>query len=85
MTLSPEVLLSDKFAEFSGKVTALHEKKKEMIAEFKKLYEQHKADVKAIDDEAQNLQNDFSQWAADQNKVPGPQNPPKGPKPKEVG
>ncbi len=85
MTFTPEILLSDKFAEFSGKVTALHEKKKDMIAEFKRLYEQHKADVKAIDEEATNLQTDFNQWVADQAKVPGPQNPPKGPKPKEVG
>jgi hypothetical protein len=81
-TLAPEVLLSDKFAEFSGKVTALHEKKKEMIAEFKKLYEQHKADVNAIDEEATGLHAEFNQWVTDQGKVP---NPPKGPKPKEVG
>lgn len=64
MTLPPEVLLSDEFATFSGKVTALHEKKKEATTEFKKLYEKHKADMKALDDEASGLQNDFNQWAS---------------------
>ncbi len=68
MTLTPEILLSDQFADFSGKVTALHEKKKELAAEFKKLYEEHKMQVKAIDDEAANLQNMFNEWAANQKK-----------------
>ena len=52
-------LLSDDFAEFSGKITALHEKRKEMVSEFKKLYEKHKADIAAIDTEAEKMQNDF--------------------------
>lgn len=68
MTLTPEILLSDQFADFSGKVTALHEKKKELVAEFKKVYEEHKAQVKIIDDEASNLQDMFSEWAANQKK-----------------
>lgn len=74
MTLPPEVLLSDQFAEFSGKVTALHEKKKELIAEFKKMYEKHKADVKAIDDEAAGLQTQFTAWTQEQT---APKEPPK--------
>lgn len=60
--MTPEILLSDQFAEFSGKVTALHERKKEMLAEFKKMYEEHKAAVKAIDEEALTLENDFQTW-----------------------
>ena len=32
-------LLSGEFADFSGKINALHEKKKDLIAVFKKLYE----------------------------------------------
>ena len=60
MNLSANILLSEQFAEFSGKVTALHEKKKEMNANFKKLYEEHKAAIAAIDAEAVNLQNDFT-------------------------
>lgn len=68
MTLTPEILLSDQFADFSGKITALHEKKKELVAEFKKIYEEHKAQVKIIDDEAANLQGMFTDWAAGQKK-----------------
>ncbi len=57
-----ETLLSDKFAEFSGNVTALHERKKELVAEFKKAYEQHKLAVKTIDEEAVALHAEFSEW-----------------------
>ena len=60
MNLPANILLSDQFAEFSGKVTALHEKKKEMNANFKKLYEEHKAAIAAIDAEAVALQNTFT-------------------------
>jgi hypothetical protein len=74
MTLPPEVLLSDQFAEFSGKVTALHEKKKELVTEFKKAYEKHKADVKAIDDEASELQKNFNAWTQE---GAAPKEPPK--------
>ena len=59
MSLPTNVLLSDDFANFSGQITALHEKKKELNAEFKKLYEKHKAEIAAIDEEAQNLQDAF--------------------------
>ena len=64
MTFTPEILLSDQFAEFSGKVTALHEKKKELIAEFRKVYEAHKAEIKGIDDQSTELQGLFNEWAA---------------------
>lgn len=74
MTLTPEILLSDQFAEFSGKVTALHEKKKELVAEFKKLYEEHRAQIKALDEGAAALQDGFNDWAANQAKG---QKPPK--------
>lgn len=60
MNLPVNILLSSEFAEFSGKVTALHEKKKEMNANFKKLYEEHKAAIAAIDAEAVALQNTFT-------------------------
>jgi hypothetical protein len=59
MNLPANVLLSDEFVVFSAKITALHEKKKEMNADFKKLYERHKASVTAIDQEAKKLQDDF--------------------------
>ena len=52
-------LLSDEFSEFSGNITALHEKRKEMVSDFKKLYEKHKSDIAAIDSEAEKIQNEF--------------------------
>lgn len=72
MNLPTNILLSDDFAEFSGKVTALHEKKKELTAEFKKLYEEHKAAVAAIDAEADALQNTFT---GEQEAKPKPEPP----------
>ena len=69
MTLTPEILLSENFAEFSGKIIALHEKKKELVAEFKKVYEEHKTQVKIIDDDAANLQGMFNDWATGQKKA----------------
>lgn len=69
MTHPPEVLLSDEFAEFSGQVTALHEKKKELKMDFKRYFEKHKAEVKGIDEEAKKLQDGFNLWA-DQPKKP---------------
>ena len=60
MDLPTNVLLSDKFSEFSSKVTALHEKRKQLIVEYKKMYEEHKAAVAAIDIEAIELQKTFT-------------------------
>lgn len=60
-----ESLLSDKFAEYSGTITALHEKKKELIADMKKLYEAHKAAVKEIDDQAIAVHKSFIEWQTD--------------------
>ena len=60
MDLPTNVLLSDKFSEFSSKVTVLHEKRKQLILEYKKMYEEHKAAVAAIDAEAIALQETFT-------------------------
>lgn len=68
MTLTPEILLSEQFVSFSSKIAALHEKKKELVAEFKKVYEEHKSQVKTIDDEAESLQNAFNEWANSKKK-----------------
>lgn len=64
-----DVYLSDNFAEFSGKITALHERKKEMFAEFKKLWDEHKVAMKAIDDEALGLKDGFELWKETQTKA----------------
>ena len=60
MDLPTNILLSDKFSEFSSKVTVLHEKRKQLIVEYKKMYEEHKAAVAAIDAEAIELQETFT-------------------------
>lgn len=63
--MNAELLLSDKYAETSGKIVALHERKKELMADFKKLYEEHKMAMKAIDAEAHAVHQDFTTWAED--------------------
>ncbi len=57
--MNAEILLSDKFVEFSGKVAALHDKKKQLNIEFKKLFEAHKAQIKLIEEEAAALAAEF--------------------------
>jgi vacuolar-type H+-ATPase subunit D/Vma8 len=65
--MNSKILLTDEFAEFSGKITALHEKKKELIDEMKKVINEHKKAVAEIEQEAQQLQANFDQWASGQN------------------
>jgi hypothetical protein len=60
--MNTETFLSDKFVEFSQKIAQLHEAKKRLTSEFKKLLEDHKASVKKIDDEALALATDFESW-----------------------
>ena len=60
--MTAETLLSENFVEFSSKITALHEKKKELNADFKKMVENHKANLKSIDEEAVNLEKAFTDW-----------------------
>lgn len=60
--MNTETVLSDKFVEFSQKIAQLHESKKKLTAEFKKLLEDHKASIKKIDDEATALASDFENW-----------------------
>jgi hypothetical protein len=57
--MNAELLLSDKFVEFSSKVAALHEKKKSLNIEFKKVYEAHRVQIKAIEEEAATLASEF--------------------------
>jgi hypothetical protein len=66
--MKAEFLLSEEFADFSSKITALHATKKEHEAEFKKLYSEHKARIKAIDEQAVTLQQEFDNWMASNTK-----------------
>lgn len=64
--MKPETLLSDKFVEFSQKVAVLHETKKKLNAEVKKLLEDHKVKLKALEDELAVLTTDFNNWEKEQ-------------------
>lgn len=66
--MNPEILLSDKFVEFSQNVAALHESKKKINAEMKKLLEEHKVNLKKIEDEVARLTLDFNHWEKEQSK-----------------
>jgi hypothetical protein len=66
--MKAEFLLSEEFIDFSTKITTLHTSKKEYEAEFKQLYSEHKARVKAIDEKAVALQQEFDNWMASQAK-----------------
>jgi len=57
--MNPDLLLSDKFVEFSSKIAALHDKKKTLSIEIKKLIEEHKEKIKALEEQAQSLMQEF--------------------------
>ena len=57
--MNAELLLSEKFVEFSGKIAAIREKKNSLLVEFKKLYDAHKAQVKSLEEEAAQLAAEF--------------------------
>lgn len=66
--MKAEFLLSEEFVNFSSKISALHVSKKQQEAEMKKLYTEHKARIKEIDDEAVKIQQEFDDWVASQAK-----------------
>jgi uncharacterized protein (UPF0335 family) len=68
-----DVLLSDDFVQFSSKVAELHEKKKKLNADFKKLYEEHKKSLKTIDGEAAKLQKEFEVMQSPEEEEAPPQ------------
>ena len=59
--MNAELLLSEKFVEFSQKIASIHERKKALLVEFKKQYEAHKAQVKTLEEEAATLAAEFEQ------------------------
>ena len=64
-----EYLLTDEFQDFSKKIAAIHSQKKEKEAELKKVYEQFKSELKAMDAVAYNLVEEWNLWKADQEKA----------------
>jgi uncharacterized protein (UPF0335 family) len=57
-----DVLLSDKFAEFSDTVARLAEQKKKLKADFKVVYDKFQHDVKEIDQAVLAAQQEFEEW-----------------------
>lgn len=57
--MNAELLLSEKFVEFSGKIAAIRDKKNNLVIEFKKLYDAHKLQIKALEEEAAQLAAEF--------------------------
>lgn len=62
-----EVLLSDKFAEFTKQVTELSAQKKVKTLEFKVVYETYQLETKQLDETILVLQQDFESWKKERN------------------
>jgi len=60
-----DVLLSDKFAEFTDTVKSIAEQKKQLKAEFKVVYDKFQHDIKELDAAALTAQKDFEEWKAE--------------------
>lgn len=69
--MKTEFLLSEEFVDFSANVKRLHDQKKELEAEFKRVFAEHKSKVKAIDEEALKIQQDFDDWVASKSQSTG--------------
>jgi predicted nucleic acid-binding Zn-ribbon protein len=59
---SLEILLSDEFVAFSTKIKEIFANKKAKQEELRKVYDSYKAEFKALDDEAKELQVEFEAW-----------------------
>lgn len=61
MSENVKLLLTDEFVVFAKHISAILDKKKAKEAELKQLYDQVKAELKALDAEAEEVQ---AQWEA---------------------
>lgn len=57
-----EILLSDKFVEFTKQVAELATQKKAKMVEFKAIYAAFQEETKNLDDQVLVLQKDFEDW-----------------------
>lgn len=57
-----DVLLSDKFAEFTKEVVELAARKKAKTLEFKVVYENFQLEIKQLDETILVAQHDFEAW-----------------------
>ena len=65
-----DLLLTDEFVQFSKDITVVHEEKKKLKDEFKKLYDKFQADVAALDAKAQEASQKWDAWKAGHEKKP---------------
>ncbi len=59
---SLDILLSDKYIQFTQFVAQAATKKKQLKADFKEVYDKFQADTKALDQEILDAQADFEAW-----------------------
>lgn len=68
--MNAELLLSDKFvntfSRYAGQVTALHERRKDLVIDLQTYVSEKKAEIKAIDEEAVRLHEEFEAWKAEE-------------------
>jgi hypothetical protein len=57
-----DMLLSEKFLEFSQTIAKLYVEKKKKKESLKKIYEQFQAELKAIDEAAEKAHQEFENW-----------------------
>lgn len=63
MEKSPiELLLTDEFCVFAAEVSKIHEEKKHMKEELKKIYERFQGDLATLDNRAQDLSTKWEAW-----------------------
>jgi hypothetical protein len=61
-------LLTDEFMAFSIKIKEIYEKKKAKKQELKEFYDKIQVDLKALDSQAKELEDEFQAWKKVQEK-----------------
>jgi hypothetical protein len=69
MTDEMNWLLTDEFVAFSAKIKDIHERKKTKKAELKAFYDKIQLDIKALEEEAKDAEDEFQKWKVGQEKV----------------
>jgi prefoldin subunit 5 len=59
-------LLTDEFIAFSSKIKTIYENKKIKKAELKSFYDKTQAEIKALDNQAKSVEDEFNKWKASQ-------------------
>lgn len=69
MTDEMNWLLTDEFVAFSVKIKDIHERKKTKKAELKAFYDKIQVDIKALEEEAKDAEDEFQKWKNSQEKI----------------